>query len=189
MAGADIHDAPIYDKLVLDVDDVEGLVAYALYKASERAWMKGFAERHDGEHPTEAEIVEFVASHDPASIQRLANEAQSMLISFGYVMVEEERPQIGAQAVALAIGTHFESHGVDDANRHTQVMGRLAEGLGLRRELMKAIVAAFVVNVVTLVLIFLFLAPNPVDTFIYLFRHSAAVERIAPTLPEPLQQK
>ena len=53
----DIHDAHIYDRLVEDEQDVEGLLAYALYKKSERTWLRDFRQRH-GRAPVDPELDE-----------------------------------------------------------------------------------------------------------------------------------
>ena len=93
----------IYEQLVRDDDDLAGMIGYALYKQSKRAWIMRF-ERDEGRRPTEAEVFRsYVRAQGPHELERLRNEADATLAAYSGVVVEAERPSIVAQALESAM--------------------------------------------------------------------------------------
>lgn len=96
---------PIFDELAADSKDIEGLVAYALYKRHKRTWASGFRERNQRE-PTPSEELDFAHSAGtPDQLDRYRKDAQDQLIAFGTGLIEQERPNIVAAALADRAGT------------------------------------------------------------------------------------
>lgn len=93
----------IYEQLVRDEGDLAGMIAYALYKQSKRAWIVRF-ERDEGRRPTEEEVFRsYVRAQGPHELDRLRNQADATLAAYSGVVVEAERPGIVARALESAM--------------------------------------------------------------------------------------
>lgn len=93
---------PLFDLLAAnsDTDDLEGLVAYALYKKHKRSWARSFREKHSSE-PTVEQEHEFARSCSTQDqLERYRKDAQDILLSFASQFVDGERAEIERQAIA-----------------------------------------------------------------------------------------
>lgn len=90
---------PLFELLVGDSNDIEGLAAYALYKRHKRQWAHNFRTRL-GREPTSDEEKNFAQGAATADqLERYRKDAQDILIEFATGFVEDERPQIAVEAV------------------------------------------------------------------------------------------
>lgn len=83
-----------------DNEDIEGLVAYALYKRHKRQWAQKIRdEKH--RNPTPDEEEGFAISNSTGDqCDRYRKDAQDILIGFANSFVEDQRPFIAKEAVA-----------------------------------------------------------------------------------------
>ena len=92
---------PMFDLLAGEGnEDIEGLVAYALYKRHKRIWATQIRAQHDRD-PTDNEKNGFatsISTHDQC--ERYRKDAQDILIGFANSFVEDERPNIQRDAIA-----------------------------------------------------------------------------------------
>lgn len=104
MDPANVEGNPLFDELAGKPDDIEGLVAYALYKRHKRRWAEDFRGRLKRE-PTTAEEIDFAhAAMTSDQLDRYRKDAQDMLIAFASGLVDEERPNIIEGALAGRAG-------------------------------------------------------------------------------------
>ncbi|WP_152612480.1 hypothetical protein [Leisingera sp. ANG-S] len=83
-----------------DNENIEGLVAYALYKRHKRQWANKIRAEQDRE-PTPAEEAGFATSiSTDDQCERYRKDAQDILIGFANSFVEDQRPFIAKEAVA-----------------------------------------------------------------------------------------
>ncbi len=155
----DIHDAHIYDRLVEDEQDVEGLLAYALYKKSERTWLRDFRQRH-GRAPVDPELDEFIHTYDSDDLGRLRSDGEQRLLRYANEFVDIQTPEIERAAVNAAIGTHFDHLDTAHSGRHAELMNTLAASRSWLRGILEAGIAQIVVTLATIVLFFSFVAPS-----------------------------
>jgi hypothetical protein len=173
MTASDIHDAALYDQLVQDPDDVEGLVAYARYKASERIWLRSYPERNGGRSPSDSDLATYIQSYDQYDVSRLQTEARGMLLNFANEIVEVRAPEIAQTAVARALGTHFDSMESRTAERFGQVVSAIAESRSWWRGIAETAIASVVVNVLTIILLINLVAPSLLEILRGVFSSSA----------------
>lgn len=82
-----------------DNDDIEGLVAYALYKRHKRAWANGIRS-DESRDPTDEEEQGFARSNSTEDqCERYRKDAQDILIGFANSFVEDEKPIIEKEAI------------------------------------------------------------------------------------------
>jgi hypothetical protein len=95
---------PVFDRLVgEDVDDIEGLTAYALYKKHKRAWSAGF-QTDNGCGPTPEEDAAFAKAVSTVDqLDRYRKDARDILVAFANVTVEDARPGIEQEAITARI--------------------------------------------------------------------------------------
>lgn len=95
--------SPIFDLLDAGSDDIECLVAYALYKQHKRSWAASFEEQN-GRPPLPEDNERFATvagTHD--QLRRYQQNAADLIISFANQVVEEERPEIEHEAITARI--------------------------------------------------------------------------------------
>jgi hypothetical protein len=79
--------------------DVDGLVAYALYKQHKRDWCEQFQEER-GAPPTSQEKLDFSKSvSTPGQLERYLKDAQDALGEFAGSLIDEEAPKIAEAAI------------------------------------------------------------------------------------------
>ena len=88
---------------LLNLDDgtanVEGLVAYALYKRHKREWCEEFEAEHDRQ-PNATEKLQFAKSVSTVTqLERYRLDAQNALIDFSDSLIDDITPEIQAEAV------------------------------------------------------------------------------------------
>ena len=83
----------IFEQLVDEADDIEGFIAYGLYKQAKREWLIVFQAKH-ARAPSKADLRAFVANWTPTLLQSLRETAESALSNYAQIVVEEERPTI-----------------------------------------------------------------------------------------------
>lgn len=79
-------------------DDLAGLLAYGIFKQSERDWIRRF-HAAEGRQPTTAEMAShFYLSYDEGNIERFRTEAEAKMVNFTLSILDTERPKIEAAA-------------------------------------------------------------------------------------------
>ena len=94
--------SPIFELLNKHDDrfDVDGLVAYALYKKHKRSWAKEFFDEH-GKEPTSKQKLDFAKSVSTKDqLIRYRMDAQDALIEYAESLIDEARPSIREDAMA-----------------------------------------------------------------------------------------
>lgn len=100
---------PVFDLLEVETDDIQNMVAYALYKRHKREWARGIREK-TGSDPTPEQDAEFagvVATE--SSLQRFRDSAGNMLVAFANQVVDEERDNIEEEAVPKRVETALQT--------------------------------------------------------------------------------
>ncbi|MEG3662092.1 hypothetical protein [Celeribacter halophilus] len=95
---------PLFDLLAGDDnEDIEGLVAYALYKRHKRSWATNFREKHNRAPSSDEErgFAESNATED--QLERYRMDAQDILIGFANSFVEDEKPVIEKNAISAEL--------------------------------------------------------------------------------------
>ena len=92
----------VFESFVDDNDDLEGLVAYALYKQHKRSFILRCREDRQRD-PTDDETRAFV-SGVLAEPDLYVREASSALLAFARDIVESERPEIEEAAIRSSLG-------------------------------------------------------------------------------------
>jgi len=87
-----IH-SDIYDRLVGDEDDLIGLVAYGLYQAEKRRWIKQCEALH-GRLPSEPEVKSFCFIYDEARLEKLQNESEELIFKATEERLQERRVEM-----------------------------------------------------------------------------------------------
>ncbi|CUH54412.1 hypothetical protein [Shimia marina] len=96
-----------------DNEDVEGLIAYALYKRHKRSWATNFEEKNK-RPPNNAEKAAFAETTSTEdSCERYRMNAQDILIGFANSFVEDERPGIEQEAIKGSVSDAV--HGIKKA--------------------------------------------------------------------------
>ncbi|WP_297513632.1 hypothetical protein [uncultured Caulobacter sp.] len=97
MAASD-H-SPVFDQLVRASDDIEGFIAYGLYKQAKREWLRGH-EAREGRSPTVAEMRGFSRQWTPTTLKAFRETADSALSGYAQSVLEDETPAIERDALA-----------------------------------------------------------------------------------------
>jgi hypothetical protein len=88
----------IYEKLVKNDDqDLVGMVAYALYKQSKREWLMQYEQSH-GATPSPEEERVFVSAYTRHELDRLREQAKSMLSAYANYVIDQAAPEIRERA-------------------------------------------------------------------------------------------
>lgn len=96
---------PVFDLLQVESDDIECMVAYALYKRQKREWARGIREQSNAE-PTPEQDQEFArVAATESSLDMYRQAANDMLVAFANQVVEDERPYIEEEAVPKRVET------------------------------------------------------------------------------------
>jgi len=91
----------VFERLVTSPDDIEGFIAYGLYKQAKREWL--MAQRaKSGRSPTGAEMDAYNAYWTDTALQSLKENAESALSAYADAVVTAASPTI--EATALKIG-------------------------------------------------------------------------------------
>lgn len=94
---------PVFELLEADSDDLECLIAYALYKQHKREWAQSF-ERQNGQKPSPADDSAFAnAVCTDAQLNRYRQNAADLMIAFANQVAEEERPEIEREAITARV--------------------------------------------------------------------------------------
>jgi hypothetical protein len=88
---------PIFGKLVGTEEgvpaDLQGFVAYGLYKVAKREWATEIATRH-GRKPSEAELEAYMRTWTSSQITTLRERAAQVLSEYADAVIREEEPRI-----------------------------------------------------------------------------------------------
>ena len=135
----------IFEKLVPDDDDLVGMIAYALYKQSKRAWLLRFV-MEEGRPPTSEETFQtYVRSQGSMELGRLRTQAESLLLEYSGVVLDNERPAIRAQALETA-------H-VDEARRLNEQVERNTRWY---KAILTGVISAFVYSLLLIAAVLVF---------------------------------
>jgi len=90
----------VFERLVTDTDDIEGFIAYGLYKQAKREWLIDF---HASNHraPKAAEFAAYNACWTETSLQALRENAESALSAYADTIVEVATPSIESEALKV----------------------------------------------------------------------------------------
>lgn len=143
-------DDEIHGKLVNDTgQDVEGLLAYGIFKQSERDWIGRFHTAH-GRAPTANEIHgQFYFSYDDGDIERLRTKAESMMVDFALSILDDERPAIEANARKAAHDAQID-----------RVLAEIRTSGSFWRSVIAGVIASLVFAVLTIALVATWFAPG-----------------------------
>lgn len=107
--------SPIFDRIIGEnPDNVENLVAYALYKAHKRDWCAQF-EKDNNRPPNSVDKLAFAGTAAiDSQIERYKKDAQDALGEYAGTLIDNERPYIEEEAISgriEAAATRIESSG------------------------------------------------------------------------------
>lgn len=89
---------PVFDSLVAAPDDIEGFIAYGLYKQAKREWLLEHQARV-GKPPTAVELRAFSRQWSPTALQAFRETAESALSAYAQSVLEEQTPSIQRDAL------------------------------------------------------------------------------------------
>jgi hypothetical protein len=89
---------PVFDQLVRASDDIEGFIAYGLYKQAKREWLFEHRAR-EGRAPTVAELRGFSRQWTPTTLQAFRETADSALSAYAQIALEDQTPSIERDAL------------------------------------------------------------------------------------------
>lgn len=72
----------IFETLVKDETDLEGMVAYGLYALQEAEWTEQFKADHNGQSPSKQDLQGFTASFTNIALDRLRTNAGNTMYEF-----------------------------------------------------------------------------------------------------------
>ncbi len=90
----------VFERLVTDTDDIEGFIAYGLYKQAKREWLIDFHEKNQ-RAPKAAEFAAYNAYWTETSLQALRENAESALSAYADTIVELATPSIESEALKI----------------------------------------------------------------------------------------
>jgi len=94
---------PVFDLLGANGNDIESLVAYALYKQHKRKWASEF-EKQKGQKPDILDDNAFASAVSTEDqLNRYRQNAADLIISFANQVVDDEREQIQREAITTRI--------------------------------------------------------------------------------------
>jgi hypothetical protein len=97
MAGASYNQ--VFDQLVETSDDIEGFIAYGLYKQAKREWIVDFRNREE-RSPSPAELRAFSRQWTPTALQAFRETAESALSAYAQSVLLDQTPSIQRDALA-----------------------------------------------------------------------------------------
>lgn len=161
--------ANIYPQLVLDDNDLVGLVAYGLYKRRKRAWISAFYEQHQ-KYPTPQECDGFSFGYRKDALAALRKEAEGAMATFAEQVVENnidtmKLEALDAKTQSIMSGIDRKLHSLGSYRHH--VIGHL---LGF-------VILVGIVAFGTLIVRF---EPSIEGAYNWLFRQSSATHGEAP---------
>lgn len=89
-----------FRKLVTSPDDIEGFIAYGLYKQAKREWLVAQREK-SGRAPTGGEMDAYNAYWTDTALQSLRENAESALSAYADAVVTAASPTIEASALKV----------------------------------------------------------------------------------------
>ncbi|MFZ0269521.1 hypothetical protein [Caulobacter sp.] len=89
---------PVFDQLVRTSDDIEGFIAYGLYKQAKREWLLDYRTR-EGKSPTAAELRTYSQHWAPTALQALRETAESALSIYAQTVLQDQTPSIQRDAL------------------------------------------------------------------------------------------
>lgn len=90
----------VFERLVSDPQDIEGFIAYGLYKQAKREWLIAF-QQQNGRRPTTTEMDAYTAHWTQTALQSLRENAESALSAYAQTAIEYERPAIEAHVLKI----------------------------------------------------------------------------------------
>ncbi len=94
----------IYDKIVVDEKDVNGFVAYSLYKKNKIEYIESTKKDKDLDSLSDFDLQEFCRmSNTDSQIERYRNEAKTILKEYTAILFQQRLDQIDA---------HYQKHSV-----------------------------------------------------------------------------
>jgi len=126
-AAATTGHANVYPQLVLDDNDLVGLVAYGLYKRRKRAWIDAFHDQHQ-KYPTPQECDGFSFGYRTDALAALRKEAEGAMATFAEQVVENnietmKLEALDAKTQSIMSGIDGKLHSLGSYRHH--VMGHL----------------------------------------------------------------
>lgn len=88
----------VFDNLVTAPDDIEGFIAYGLYKQAKREWLLEHQAR-TGRAPTASELLAFSRQWSPTALQAFRETAESALSAYAQSVLEDQTPSIQRDAL------------------------------------------------------------------------------------------
>lgn len=98
MAAAPRPYNAVFERLVNDGDDIEGFIAYGLYKQAKREWLVEYNALH-GKRPSAAELASYNAYWTDTSLQSLRENAESALSAYAETVIDVATPSIESEAL------------------------------------------------------------------------------------------
>jgi hypothetical protein len=146
-------DDEIHSKIVQHpLEDIEGLLAYGIFKQSERDWIRRF-HAAEGRPPTTAETTShFYRSYDEGDIERLRTEAESKMLSFALSILDSERPKIEADAATAEHDSQLDA-----------IRDEIRKAGGFGRAIVAGVISSFVFAVLILAFVATWYAPGVRD--------------------------
>jgi len=91
---------PIFEKLVGtgEGQNLQGLIAYGLYKISKREWVSEFRARK-GRKPTDEELDAYVETWTASQLHNVRERAAQVLAEYASTVIQAEEPRILRGAV------------------------------------------------------------------------------------------
>jgi hypothetical protein len=89
-----------FESLVAAPDDIEGFIAYGLYKQAKREWVLKFKSEF-GYAPKPSDERAFASSWTETSLQALKEAAESALSAYAQSVVHDETPSIERNALMI----------------------------------------------------------------------------------------
>lgn len=94
----------MFERLVIDLDDLPGLVAYGIYKHEKRAWLREQSQKGNVVSPTDEH--RYSEHFSDGEIDRLRSQAESALIAFAESIVADKAPDIRENAIRDIVADH-----------------------------------------------------------------------------------
>lgn len=90
---------PVFDQLVRASNDIEGFIAYGLYKQAKREWLHDHQAR-EGRAPTASDLRSFSRQWTPTTLTAFRETAERALFAYAHSVVKGQTPFIERDALA-----------------------------------------------------------------------------------------
>lgn len=90
----------VFERLVTDTDDIEGFIAYGLYKQAKREWLIAFHSENQ-RSPSLKELNAYNKTWTDTSLQALRENAESALSAYADTIIDVATPEIEAEALKV----------------------------------------------------------------------------------------